>query len=501
MPMPEYAPLEAILRRCAEAAPVPWYPKAAADLGLREEDLAALVELLRGGGLIARTDAMPGHGRGYVLTPLGVQALRDPGDLQWLRAGQVPPPREPAAGTAAGEGAPAVSQRERAVRMSLLAPYTAYVAYGLIAVNVIVFLWAIHLGQRRGMKWQDFIYQTPRDIAHATGAVSADDVLTPGWGYVRLLTCCFVHFGLVHLGANMFSLYLVGPLLERMWGHVRFLVLYLIAGFGGSCAAMVLRPVGPTGLPVTLAGASGALWGVLASMAVWVVVNRRYMPRRLLSSWATQIVIVFIINIALTYQMSGLLSAEAHYGGGIVGAVCALLLHFTRFGPLAVRAVATAAVAMLPVLGVWAVAHPARFNTEWERLEMNQRYLPAVGRAEQRTKEILQHSRADMLLNQNPTRRDQEAVNDAVAKYDEASQALRPAADVLREAGPYRNPDIENARRVGLELIEAQLELWALQERSLREGQPWPGNDKKNREQLDRVDELDREWTKARQLR
>jgi rhomboid protease GluP len=495
--MPQYAPLEAILRLCAAAAPVPWYPKAAAaDLGLSGADLAALVELLRDGGLLARTDPVPGHGRGYVLTPAGAQALHDPGALEWLRAGQVPPRKAPP-----GEGAPAeaaVPERERAVRMSLLAPFTAYVTYGLIAANVAVFLWGV---QMQGLKGQALLSIPPPHIAHATGAVSAEDVLTPGWGLVRLLTCCFVHFGLIHLAANMISLYLVGPLLERLWGHVRFLVLYLIAGFGGSCAAMVLKPLGPGGHPVTLAGASGALWGILASMAVWVILNRRYMPRRLLSSWATQIIIVFIINIALTYQMSDILSAEAHYGGGIVGAVCAVLLHLTRFGPVAVRAVAAVAVAALPLFGIWAVAHPTRFSTEWDLLEMNERYLPQVQRAEAQAQDILHHSRADLLLNQHPTRRDPEAVSDAVAKYEEASQALRPAADVLRAAGPFRNPDIENARRVRLELIEAKLELWALQERCLKDGQAWPGDDPKNREQIDRVDELQKEWRKALEIR
>src|SRR5262249_52869310 len=157
-------------------------------------------------------------------------------------------------------------------------------------------------------------------------------------------------------------------------------------------------------------------------------------------------------------------------------------------GPAAVRAVAAAAVAALPLFGAWAVAHPTRFNTDWEMLEMNERYLPQVQRADQQAHDIVRHSRADILLNQNPTRPDQEAVGDAVAKYDEASQALRPAADVLRGAGPYRNPGIENARRVRLELVEAELELWALQGRCLKDGQPWPGNDPKNREQLDRVD-------------
>jgi membrane associated rhomboid family serine protease len=506
--MPQYAPLEAILRLCAAAAPVPWYPKAAAaDLGLRDEDLAAIVDQLRGGGLIARTDPVPGLGRGYVLTPAGAQALRDAGALEWLRAGQLPPSRS--------EAAPAVPERERAVRMSLLAPFTAYVTYGLIAVNVAVFLWGMYLGHRQGIRPRDFLAIPPPAIAHTTGAISATDVLTPGWGLVRLLTCCFVHFGLIHLGANMFSLYLVGPLLERMWGHARFLVLYLIAGVGGSCAAMVLRPVGPGGVPVTLAGASGALWGVLASMAVWVVLNRRYMPRRLLSSWSVQIFIAFAINIALTYQMSGLLSAEAHYGGGIVGAVCALLLHFTRFGPAVLRVVATAAVAALPVFGLWAVAHPARFNPQWAAQEkvlqqkkeaddkardfqdFQDRVMPQVKDMEKKALAHVPDALADPLINRNPTRRDEEQVKKTIAAYAEAEAALRPAPDLLRQAGPYGDEDAEKARQVRLDLIETRLDLFDLNKRCLEAGKDWsPQDEDKREESLKRVRQLERDWGK-----
>jgi rhomboid protease GluP len=492
--MAEYSPLEAVLRLCAAAAPVPWYPRgAAATLGLTEDDLQAFVEQLRGGGLIARTDPAPGYGRGYVLTPAGAQALRDAGALEWLHRGQIPPPRTPAAEGAAEEGA-GVPERERAVRMSLLAPFTPYVVYALIAANVAVFLWGVQL---QGLKGQALLAIPPPGIAHTTGAVNADDVLTPGWGLVRLLTCCFVHFGLVHLAANMISLYLVGPLLERMWGHARFLVLYLIAGFGGSCAAMVLRPLTPGGQPVTLAGASGALWGVMASMAVWVILNRRYMPRRLLSSWVTQIVIVFVINIALTYQMSGILSAEAHYGGGIVGAVCAVLLHLTRFGGVATRALATAAVAALPVFGLWAVAHPARFNPEWERLEMEQRVLPEVKRRELEAIKVVPGAAADPLIGRNPGRRDEEQVRKAIEAYAEAEATLRPAADLLRRADPYRDPDVEKARQVRLELVEARLDLFALNRRCLEAGKDWsPQDEKKREEAIERVDRLQREWVK-----
>jgi len=496
--MSEDAPLEAILRLCAAAAPVPWYPKnTAADLGGTDEDLLAFVEQLRSGGLLARTDAAAGYGRGYVLTPAGVQALRDPGALEWLRRGEIPPRKaSPPEGPA--EDMPAVPQRERAVRLSLLAPFTAYVTYGLIAANVAVFLWGVQIGRQKGIPLEAFLRIPPEDIMRTTGAVKATDVMPPGWGLLRLLTCCFVHFGLIHLAVNMVSLHLVGPLLERMWGHGRFLLLYLIAGFGGSCAAMVLRPTGLGGMPVLLAGASGALWGILASMAVWVLLNYRYLPRRLFSSWGMQIGIAFAINIGITYMVPGI-SAEAHYGGGVVGAACAVLLHFGRFGPFVVRAAATVALAALPVFGIWAVAHPERFNLQWETLEMEQRVMPAV---KDREKEALKHvpdAAADPLINRNPDRRDAEQVKRTIEAYTQAEAALRPAADLLHRAGPYRDADVEKARQVRLELVEARLDLFARNRRCLEAGKEWSRQEEDQREAaLKRLRELEKEW--ARQV-
>ncbi len=509
--MPEYAPLEVILRLCAAAAPVPWYPRnAAAQLGFTEQDLIAFVQQLRGGGLIAQTDAVAGYGRGYVLTPLGVQALQNPGDLEWLRRGEIPPRKAPPADDVSDAPEPVVSERERAVRMSLLAPFTAYVVYGLIAVNVAVFLWGV---QKQGFKGANFLAVPPPEIAHATGAINATDVIKPGWGLLRLLTCCFVHFGLIHLAANMISLYMVGPLLERMWGHVRFLVLYLLAGFGGSCAAMVLKPIGGNGLPVMLAGASGAVWGIMASMAVWIVLNRHYMPRRLLSSWGMQILIVFGINIAITYQLSHIISAEAHYGGAAVGAVCAVLLHLTRFGSTALRATAIVTVALLPVFGLWAVANPARFNAQWPAQEkvviqqkeaeekkqdtrdLQDRVMPQVKDMEKQALRHVPDSLDDPLINSHPGRRNEERAKQTIQAYGEAEAALTPALDLLRKAGPYQDADVEKARQVRLQLIEARLDLFARNKSCLEEGKDWsPDDEKKREEAILNVRKLEREW-------
>jgi rhomboid protease GluP len=505
--MAEHSPLETILRLCAAAAPVPWYPKpAAAKLGMPESDLLAFVDQLRDGGLVARTDPAPGLGRGIVLTPAGMHALTDPGALEWLRRNEVPPLRTPAADAAAGERAPE-PERERAVRMSLLAPFTPWVVRGLMAANIAVFAWGVYLGHQRQMKLTDFLYGTPHDIAHATGAVGTEDVLTPGWGLLRLLTNCFVHFGLIHIGFNMLSLQFIGPVLERMWGHVRFLVLYLVAGFGGSCAAMVLRPM-EHGAPVLLAGASGAVWGLMSALAVWVILNRRYLPRRLFSTWGRQILFAFAINVVLTYYMSGQISAEGHYGGGIVGAVCAVLLQLTRTGSAVVRGLAAAAVAALPVFGLWAVTHPERFNPQWDAVakdvrtrmelrEMQDQLMPEVKRMEGEAVKLVPGAAQDPVINRNPGRRDEEQVRKAVAAYGEAEVLLRPAADLLRGAGPFADEDVERARQARLELVEARLDLYALNRRCLEAGARWPADDEKKRQEaIDRVRKSQREWDK-----
>src|SRR5207247_3144872 len=106
----------------------------------------------------------------------------------------------------------------------------------------------------------DFAFRpgTPaaRDVMLRIGAQSPSTLEQGEWW--RLLTCCFVHFGLLHLGMNMYFLYALGGMVESMWGHGRFLVLYPLAGFAGRCA-LAIRSSG--------AGASGALWGVMVAAA------------------------------------------------------------------------------------------------------------------------------------------------------------------------------------------------------------------------------------------
>ncbi|HJT75907.1 MAG TPA: hypothetical protein VJ739_01790, partial [Gemmataceae bacterium] len=93
--------LEQILRRCAEAAPHPWYPRAYAEAaGVPRDALDAPLERLRLRGLVRLTEWQAGDGQGYALTPEGERVLRNPRLLAQVRSGKVPaaePPAEPPA--------------------------------------------------------------------------------------------------------------------------------------------------------------------------------------------------------------------------------------------------------------------------------------------------------------------------------------------------------------------------------------------------------------------
>src|SRR5688572_27227476 len=88
---PSVPPLEAILRFCQKSAPSPWYPAAfVRETGFARDQLDPLLNEMRVNGLIRLTDWVPENGQGYVLTPAGEEAMRNPRLLNRLRAGQVP---------------------------------------------------------------------------------------------------------------------------------------------------------------------------------------------------------------------------------------------------------------------------------------------------------------------------------------------------------------------------------------------------------------------------
>jgi hypothetical protein len=120
----------------------------------------------------------------------------------------------------------------------------------------------------------------------------------------------------------MWVLYSFGSMMERVWGKPRFALLYLVSGIAGSTAALHFTP------RVTLAGASGALCGLLGALLVWVWLNRDYLRRSgdLLRNIMANVVLMVVISF-----IPGV-SAAGHFGGGAAGFALAIPLNFNRFG-------------------------------------------------------------------------------------------------------------------------------------------------------------------------
>ncbi|MCU1440297.1 MAG: hypothetical protein JWP85_1294 [Rhodoglobus sp.] len=129
-----------------------------------------------------------------------------------------------------------------------------------------------------------------------------------------MITSVFLHASILHILFNMYSLFIFGPILERAIGRGRFVALYLISGFGGSVAVLLLNPAGG------VLGASGAIFGL---MGAFFVIQRR------LGGNNIQIIIVIGINLVAGFVIPGI-SWQAHVGGLLAGAAVAFVYLQTR---------------------------------------------------------------------------------------------------------------------------------------------------------------------------
>lgn len=127
---------------------------------------------------------------------------------------------------------------------------TPVVTYALILVNVTAFLYQVSLGAEGGqqlvMQWG----MIPYWISELRVA-----------SFSTVITSMFLHGGVLHLVANMWSLYIFGDNVEDMLGRLRFLIFYLVCGAGAAIAQTLIEPSSV----VPMVGASGAISGVMAA--------------------------------------------------------------------------------------------------------------------------------------------------------------------------------------------------------------------------------------------
>ncbi|HEY4355740.1 MAG TPA: rhomboid family intramembrane serine protease [Acidobacteriaceae bacterium] len=201
--------------------------------------------------------------------------------------------------------------------------------YVLIAINVLVFVAMV----ARGVS---FMQPTVRDVI-PWGADFGP--LTIGAGqWWRMLTSCFVHFGVIHIGFNMFVLFQIGPFIESLFGRARYLMIYLFAGLAGSLVSLWVHPL------TTSAGASGAIFGLYGAVFGFLLMERRSLAPGATRSIA-QSAGIFILYNFIYGAGHGQTDMAAHIGGLVGGFLAGLLLVRRRAdGPWRVPVAATAVV-------------------------------------------------------------------------------------------------------------------------------------------------------------
>ncbi|KAM1054589.1 hypothetical protein ACFX13_001974 [Malus domestica] len=134
-----------------------------------------------------------------------------------------------------------------------------------------------------------------------------------GW---RLVTCIWLHAGIIHLVANMLSLVFIGIRLEQQFGFVRVGIVYLLSGFGGSVlSSLFIRK----NISV---GASGALFGLLGAMLSELITNWTMYTNKV----AALLTLLVIVAINLAIGILPHVDNFAHIGGFLTGFLIGFIL-------------------------------------------------------------------------------------------------------------------------------------------------------------------------------
>ena len=148
-----------------------------------------------------------------------------------------------------------------------------------------------------------------------------------GREWYRLFSAMFLHFGVTHLANNMLLLFLLGQIFERAVGTTRFAGIYLGSGLAGSFLSLIYMCV--MNRNDVVAGASGAIFGIVGGMVVVVLVHKgKYQgitSRRML----------FMAAITLYF---GFATAGTDNAGHVGGLLAGLILTFLSYGiPILIR--------------------------------------------------------------------------------------------------------------------------------------------------------------------
>jgi membrane associated rhomboid family serine protease len=246
----------------------------------------------------------------------------------------------------------------RFARAVLSRPYKFTIVFLVVNLFVFLLMW-----ETSGLSFRVLQRGFPDLVLVAFGAKLNYLINPPNNQWWRFITPMFVHIDLLHLLMNMFSLLILGPFVEKLYGSAKFVVFWVVTGIAGVVGSyLALRPSLARGAlgtfifrsaDVPSAGASGALFGLVGILFVFGLKYRRELPEGFKRVFGTGMLPIIFINLFIGFVGRSFIGNAAHLGGLFAGAALALLVDYRRPGA---RAGITTAWRALQILALIVIA-------------------------------------------------------------------------------------------------------------------------------------------------
>lgn len=188
---------------------------------------------------------------------------------------------------------------------------TTPITYLLVTANIVIFGLIVFMTE-----WTSLIMPSIETLLD-WGALYTPAVLTGE--YWRIFSSLFLHGGVLHLLLNMYVLWYIGPMVERMFGSWKFLVLYLMAGWGGAISMLIWSPA------AVGVGASGAIFGLFGGLLAFLKVHKNEFPPQLFREKMRGLMMFLLINLLFGLSQPSI-STAAHTGGLAIGYLIGLAI-------------------------------------------------------------------------------------------------------------------------------------------------------------------------------
>ena len=208
----------------------------------------------------------------------------------------------------------------------------------LLMANLFVYLL---MWQASGLQFS-LVGVFPYPVLIAYGA-KLNSLISAGHEWWRFVTPMFIHVNLLHLLVNMYSLWIIGPYVEKLYGATKFVVFWVLTGIAGVVASYLTvvspdKPLGTLGRFLfkihdePSAGASGALFGLVGVLFVFGIKFRHELPEGFKRAFGTGLLPMIVLNLFIGYLGRGIIDNAAHLGGLVAGAALAMVVDYRRPG-------------------------------------------------------------------------------------------------------------------------------------------------------------------------